>query len=132
MTKKNVNYVPKDKLLAIAREAGCKIEDQKGFHKVTGDQPMRALYIGNTKNCGRIDISGFTHELGVVHFKAPTKRVEQMVDFTQPETTTLRTLFLLIRDGLWKAAEQPAPEPQQEPAPEEQGTPAEVPAQAQG
>lgn len=99
--KKNVTYVSLAKLLAVAEHIGLTTETQKGFVKLTsGGNEDRAMYLGNTKGCGRIDISGFTHELGAVHPTPPTSRVEQCIDMSVDEITILKTFRRIAQDGL--------------------------------
>ena len=99
--KKNVTYVSLAKLLAVAEHIGLTIEPQKGFVKLTaGGNEDRAMYLGNTKGCGRIDISGFRHELGSAHPAPPTSRVEQCIDMSQDEVSILKAFRRIAQDGL--------------------------------
>jgi hypothetical protein len=106
--KKGTTYIETPKLQGIVQNVAekfgveLKAEPQKGFIKVTGPTPDRAVYFGNGKTVGRVDLSGFTHELGVQHRDPPTKRVQQMLDFSQDEATILRGFFRVLVDGLVK------------------------------
>ncbi len=99
--KKNVTYVALPKLLAVAAHLGLKSEHQKGFVKLTsGEHEDRAMYLGNTKGCGRIDVSGFRHDLAVSHPAPPTSSVEQCIDMSVDEITILKTFRRVAQDGL--------------------------------
>lgn len=98
--KRNIQYVPKDKLVAMAKRLGCTITEQKGFIKVTGQSPNRAVYIGNGKQVGRVDLSGFTHPMAIDHPKPPTKRVQQWLDFEKDEKSVLTAFWTVCKDGL--------------------------------
>jgi hypothetical protein len=99
--KKNVTYVALPKLLAVASHLGLQIETQKGFVKLThGGNEDRAMYLGNTKGCGRIDVSGFLNDLAVAHPTPPTSRVEQCIDMSTDEITILKTFRRVAQEGL--------------------------------
>lgn len=99
--KKNVTYVSLAKLLAVAEHIGLTTEAQKGFVKLThGGHEDRAMYLGNTKGCGRIDVSGFLNDLAVAHPAPPTSRVEQCIDMSQDEVTILKTFRRVAQEGL--------------------------------
>ena len=101
--KNNVTYVAYAKLEGIAKHLGCNLEPQKGFTKVTREGiEGKAVYIGNTKGVGRVDLSGFTVEIeGVVpHSKAPTSKVVQELDFSRSEPEILRTFSAVLKHGL--------------------------------
>lgn len=102
--KKNVTYIAYGKLEGIAKHLGCNLEVQKGFTKVTREGiEGKAVYIGNTKGVGRVDLSGFTLEgiEGVIpHSKAPTSKVVQELDFSRSEPEILRTFSAVLKHGL--------------------------------
>jgi hypothetical protein len=104
--KKGVNYIDVAKCRGIAEFLGLKVEQQKGFIKVTHpDHEDRAVYLGageKSKVVGRVDLSGFTHPVAIPHRDGPTKRVLQELDFSQPEEATLKSLFKVLTDGLKK------------------------------
>lgn len=56
MTKTTV-----DQILSLAKSAGCIVQEQKKFIKITSPNPNRkALYLGRTKTVlTRVDISGW-------------------------------------------------------------------------
>jgi len=98
--KKNVNYVQQALVIALAQKMGLSIEPQKGFTKITGVVPNRAVYPANSKMIGRIDLSGFTHVAGATHPSPPTKRVQQCVDMSKPAPEILRDLYNILKDAL--------------------------------
>jgi hypothetical protein len=55
--KSGVTYISVEEFLKVAKECGCKLEGQAGFHKVTREGAKAILYVSKTKNCGRVDIS---------------------------------------------------------------------------
>lgn len=55
-------YVPIEKLMQIAKDSGCDIEEQKSYFKVSRDgNKKQLLYIAKTVKVGvaRVDLSGF-------------------------------------------------------------------------
>ena len=121
MGKKNATYVETKKLLDIAGSLpGITVDSSlKTFHKIQGADASKRVYVPQTKTVARVDISGFEHPLAVAHFKPPTSRVKQMVDFTQDEKAILHAFRRILEDGLVAAAAPAAPaeEPAAERAP---------------
>lgn len=93
-----------NKAAAIASHLGCNVKPQSSFIQVSfGEHTDRRIYISNSKTgCTRIDLSGFTHELGVEHRSPPTSMVVQEVnqDATRTEPEILRDLARIIKEGL--------------------------------
>lgn len=85
--KPNLNYVPREQLEEIARSAGCTLTPMAACIKVSKDKSKNLMYIASTKECARVDLSGFDHpnkewvrDLGGESFG----RVHQMLRFDRP------------------------------------------------
>ncbi len=98
--KTNVTYIESSKFeatLALAKEMGLKVLDQRGFIKVTGPKGY-ALYVASTKRVGRVDLSGFT--MGQAGFVSPHcgpfGNVKEQVDFSLDEETILANFALAL------------------------------------
>lgn len=106
------------KFVALAEKLGLKVTKQSSNHRIEDETGTKRLYVPTTAKVHRIDISGFTHELGVEWAKAfpgkapPTGKVLQVVNFAQDEKLVLRDAFLIMK-SISKAqdAELPAEEP---------------------
>jgi hypothetical protein len=107
MAKKNVTYVARAAFIAIAEKLGAKVEEQKGFVKLTAaGVEDKAVYVGNTPNVGRVDISGFipTETAGLVRIeeKNPTSRVLFQLDMSKErgEGEILKAFAVALKKGL--------------------------------
>lgn len=54
-------YIERETFIRIAKEAGCKIEDQASFSRITkpGNEENK-VFVSKSQSVGRIDLSGFT------------------------------------------------------------------------
>ena len=81
-------YIPQEEMLAIAREAGCDIEEQKSYYKITrGGGTEQILYVAKTRGVARVDLSGFElKEPEVARYLGGEKfgRVHYMLRFDKP------------------------------------------------
>jgi hypothetical protein len=91
------------KFVAIAEKLGLKVSKQSSNYRVEDESGTKRLYVPTTAKCHRIDISGFTHELGVEWSKAfpgkapPTGKVLQVVNFAQEEKLVLKDFFMITK-----------------------------------
>jgi hypothetical protein len=100
--KPNLNYVPRKQLEDIARAAGCGMDMMAACIKVWKGKSGNKLYIAATKDCARVDLSGFDHpnkewvvDLGGNKFG----RVHQMLRFDRP-AADIKAAFKAICEGL--------------------------------
>lgn len=125
MSRANHTAVSLAKVQKVMEKAGLECKANKGWLKYhpAGQGIKRAIGVPTTKSVTRVELVGFTHELGVAHPKPPAKTVEQMVDFCQDEKLVLR--------ALWKIASSLAASSKPAPVEEPASPPAEQPASTQ-
>ena len=108
---KGITYVDRRKGEGIARNLGLSLTQlDSGWLKITGSVPDRAVYLNagkKSRHFSDVHLSGFTHGLGVPFGLSkkgeetnPSNRVLQRLDRTLPEERLLRSLFVVLRDGL--------------------------------
>jgi hypothetical protein len=124
MAKKNLTYVPVEKLLKTCQKLGLKVIEQPSQYRIENPANVRErMYFGKgKKGVCLVDISGFTSEFAIAHPKPPTSKVTQCLDFTLPAGEILRNFYKTAR-LLAPKVEAPAPEPKNEeqaPAPTEE------------
>lgn len=87
--KAGIVGVPQEEFLKVATNVeGITVVQQKGFHKVQGNVPSRAVYVQNNKLVGEVHFSGFaadpkTKIPGLIanpKFPKPTRRVTHFLD----------------------------------------------------
>ena len=100
--KPNLNYIPRERLEEIARNAGCTLTSMAACIKVAKGSSKNLLYIASTKECARVDLSGFDHpntewvrNLGGESFG----RVHQMLRFDRP-VKDIKESFKVLCEGL--------------------------------
>lgn len=96
MAKAGVVGVPLDDFLEVAKKVnGIKIERQKGFYKLVGTIPGRAVYPQNNKIVNEVHFSGFSNDPKVKipglifnpKYPKPTKRVTHFLDQREGSVT---------------------------------------------
>lgn len=104
--KKNVNYIPREQIMAVVSKSGLPTEEKKGWTLVGNYSTGGArIYIPHTKSVGRIDLSAFTldpatfgtRDLGGESFG----NVKQQVDFSLPPAQVLvniEAILLALRE----------------------------------
>jgi hypothetical protein len=94
--KAGIVGVPVEDFLKVARQTkGLTVIDQKGFHKITGDVPGKAVYPQRNKIVGEVHYSGFAQE--------PSTKIPGLVANPKwPKPTKRVTHFLDQREGLSK------------------------------
>lgn len=109
-----------EEFVKVAKEIeGLTIVPQKGFVKITGNVPGRAVYPQNNKTVGEVHCSGFSQEpktkiKGLIpnpRYPKPTKRVTHFLD--QREGMTKEQILENFRNTLTSmvSAEQTEKEP---------------------
>jgi DNA-binding transcriptional MerR regulator len=99
------NYISRAEMIAIAREAGCQIEEQASYLKVSRDgSEEQLLYVAKTERVARVDLSGFElKEPGVARYLGGEKfgRVHYQLRFDLP-VENIKIHFRKLCEGLGK------------------------------
>lgn len=97
------NGVPREQLLAIAREAGCVVEEQASYIKISrAGVKDQLLYVALTNDVGRVDLSGFElNEPEVTRYLGGEKfgRVHYQLRFDKP-VAHIKAHFKQLCEGL--------------------------------
>ena len=87
--KAGIVALPLDEVLKVARSVeGLKVEQQKGFYKITGTVPGRAVYPQFARNINEVHFSGFAQDpktkipglIANPKWPKPTRRVSHFLD----------------------------------------------------
>ena len=107
--KADVTYIPQEEMLAIARSAGCVIEEQSYFKITRPGIEDQILYIPKTKLTGRVDLSGFElKEPEVARYLGGEKngRVHYQLRFDKP-ADHIKFHFRQLCEGLGRFTSLP-------------------------
>ena len=95
-TIRELKAIPQEKFLEVLKKEGVPYTIQSGFIRVEGPAGRR-MYVANTKQVRRVDISGFSLQHGgVTPLKGELGRVKQQLDFKHTEDVVLKN----FADGL--------------------------------
>jgi hypothetical protein len=110
-----ITKVESAKFVAIAEKLGLKVTRQSSNFRIEDESGARRLYVPTTTKVHRIDISGFTHDLGLAWDVAfpgkapPTGKVQQVLNFAQEERLVLKDAFKVMKTMSKAAAEGTEP-----------------------
>jgi len=116
--KAGIVGIPLEELLKVAKSvSGINILTQKGFVKLTGNIPGRAVYPANTKVVSEVHFSGYSTDpktkipglMANPKFPKPTKRVTHFLD--QREGNSVETILSNFRKNISAMVTEQAEEP---------------------
>ena len=108
--KATETYINQDDLVTIAKEAGCEVDEQKSYLKVSKPGVKdQLLYIAKTAKVARVDLSGFElKEPEVARYLGGEKfgRVHYQLRFDKP-AAHIKAHFKQLCEGLGKFVSLP-------------------------